>query len=110
MDVRRSAWYAYMPEDVDRNAEEFGGMYNDRTFPRTNVWRGKGFVCVRRGVDTFAVRVFKGTNLTQGQTVELVRGNTKLTCRIDRVCTTTETDEVKSKNCGTMVMSLLGVN
>jgi hypothetical protein len=107
---RYGAWVQGFPGQIFRATDEFGGMFNNRTFPKKNLWRGDGFVAIRVGMDVFAVRVIRPEKQPRvGTEVELRRYRTWIRCKVVRL-TITDTEEVKSKNCGLMVLQLLSTN
>lgn len=106
MESRRSNWASEFPPGARRNPDEFAGLYNDRTFPREDVWRGEGFAAVRTGLDVFSIRNLGGRRVKAGDVVTMSKDGKELTCRVDKV-SITQTDEIKSSNCGVVVLTLV---
>lgn len=108
---RVRAWREAVPDEGKKYAwlaEASNGQFHNGTFPRSaDAWQSSGVSFYRTGWDTFQYRVWdKRRDVRPGGEVWLTRGGQRLKCRVLR-CEPTNTEEVKSRNCGACVLELV---
>lgn len=103
---RKNRWKSIRIQDTYRwPANEYFGKFNSHTFPKEDLWKGPGIQAYRTGIDVFAVRLHHRT-LVPGDIVYLRKDGFEFMCEVIKFVPT-NTEEVKSKNCGVAVLDCL---